>query len=338
MARNIQSQQTKGQFKLAGIVSGTSKDKFYVEEETKKGTPHRKVSFGLQTHKVENKINQVYVALDAYLFDNKKVFFYSKDEKKTTSVDWSNRTKFKEEGYKPIGINIGLLKKPNDKGQLVNDNQVKFDYDAVEYIAENLKDNDSVFVLGELEFNSYKDENGNTRSFTKAVPKQISLCKNDIEFTDGYEKTNGFNQTIVVKEIINDTENKRGLIVAYIIGYSSISTAEFVVKDKNLFAQIQKKIKPYNAMKVNGYISGLVETEEADDDHWGEADTTEVVSGGFKTELVITGVSASTIDTETYTEELIASDLAILSGFSEKSTDTSDDWGTDSEDDLDEWA
>ena len=94
-------QQTKGFFKLQGIISGVKRSEFYSEKMTKSDNPklRKSVKFAVQT----SLDNKVFVTLAAQPMD--KVYFSKKSETKgekgvTKAVDWDKRKTFKEDGFK----------------------------------------------------------------------------------------------------------------------------------------------------------------------------------------------------------------------------------------------
>ena len=163
--------QTKGTFQVRGIVSGVEKDNFYTEKKTKTGNDFRMVNFGVE---YEDK-KTIYPSLNGMPRD--KVYFSKKNEDGKTEVKaiaWKDRIKKAPEGYRMIGVLAGLQKIKDENGKVRNDNKTLTEYDACEYISENLQDGDSVFVKGNLEFGSYTNKDGEVSRTTKFVPTQIS--------------------------------------------------------------------------------------------------------------------------------------------------------------------
>lgn len=333
-------QEIKGSFQLRGVVTGTEKDNFYKELTTKSNKPMRMVNFGVNIDK--NKA--VYIGLNG--MEKDKVFFSKSEgkgkDKKTVveKVDWANRLSFKKEGFRPIGVNLGITKVIDAKGNEVNDKQTKFEYDACKYIADNLKDDVSVFVKGRLEFSTYNDKHQ-----TKFTPNQISLCK-PIDFdADDFAVLGNFEQVIVFMGI---EKNEAGTftVSAKIITYNSIEDAEFIVENAKL-AKNLRGLKPYTAIKVFGDIRVEHDIEEVEeDDGWGTPNPMERVNNPTTRTLVITGADKESIDTDTYSEELIEEAIAKIK--SEKSADkdfgdsSDDDWGEaptakNDSSDVDEW-
>ena len=62
--------QTKGSFQIKGVVTGTQKDNFYKETQTKTQKPWRILNFGVKN----NKDSTIYVTLSDGEKD--KVYFY----------------------------------------------------------------------------------------------------------------------------------------------------------------------------------------------------------------------------------------------------------------------
>lgn len=347
--------QTKGTFQVRGIVSGVEKDSFYVEKQTRTGKEFRMINFGVE---YDDK-KTIFPTLNGMPRD--KVYFSKKDKDTgntdTKAIAWKDRIKKAPEGYRMIGVLAGLQKIKDENGKVRNDNKTLTEYDACEYISENLQDGDSVFVKGNLEFGSYTNKDGEVSRTTKFVPTQISLCQNDVDFeAEDYAPAHDFTQTIVFVGIDQERENDkptgRFVVDAKIVNYNSIESAEFIIEDAKLAKQMRSGLKPYNSIQVHGHINVVNNVEdvndEEDDDCWGESndmDNKRVFAPTHR-ELIITGAKPSTIDKETYTEKAI--DEAIkkvnaskkaeqdFTGKAESTSNVDDDWGDDASDDDDE--
>ena len=212
-------QETKGSFQLRGVVTGTSKDSSYKEIKTKSNKPMRLVNFGVNI----DKEKAVYINLNGM---EKETVFSSKSEGKgkdkktvTEKVAWKDRLSFKKDGFRPIGVNLGIVKTIDANGNEVNDKQTKFEYDACKYIADNLTDDVSIFVKGKLEYSTYNDSHQ-----TKFVPNQISLCK-PVDFdSDDFEVLGDFEQVIVFMGI-SKNDNGTFTVTAKIVTYNSVEDA-----------------------------------------------------------------------------------------------------------------
>ena len=347
--------QTKGTFQVRGIVSGVEKDNFYIEKKTNTGKDFRMINFGVE---YEDK-KPIYPSLNGMPRD--KVYFSKKDKDTgntdTKAIAWKDRIKKAPEGYRMIGVLAGLQKIKDENGKVRNDNKTLTEYDACEYISENLQDGDSVFVKGNLEFGSYTNKDGEVSRTTKFVPTQVSLCQKDVDFdAEDYAPAHDFTQTIVFVGIDQERENDkptgRFVVDAKIVNYNSIESAEFIIEDAKLAKQMRSGLKPYNSIQVHGHINVVNNVEDVnddeDDDCWGESndmDNKRVFAPNHR-ELIITGAKPSTIDKETYTEKAI--DEAIkkvnaskkaeqdFSGKAESTSNVDDDWGDDVSDDEDE--
>ena len=347
--------QTKGTFQVRGIVSGVEKDSFYVEKQTRTGKEFRMINFGVE---YDDK-KTIFPTLNGMPRD--KVYFSKKDKDTgntdTKAIAWKDRIKKAPEGYRMIGVLAGLQKIKDENGKVRNDNKTLTEYDACEYISENLQDGDSVFVKGNLEFGSYTNKDGEVSHTTKFVPTQVSLCQKDVDFeAEDYAPAHDFTQTIVFVGIDQERENDkptgRFVVDAKIVNYNSIESAEFIIEDAKLAKQMRSGLKPYNSIQVHGHINVVNNVEdvndEEDDDCWGESndmDNKRVFAPTHR-ELIITGAKPSTIDKETYTEKAI--DDAIkkvnaskkaeqdVTGNAESTSNVDDDWGDDASDDEDE--
>lgn len=345
--RKISLPMTKGEFKVSGLATGTNKgDKFFENKLTKSKSQMNLLNFGVET----KKDSTVYISLNGLVKD--EVVFYKKAEKKgekgqTKKIKWAERYKFAEEGYKLIGINIGVIKTVNDKGQQVNDNKMLAEFDACKQIAENLKDGQSVFVRGNIDFSSFKNDKGEVRRNIKFVPSQVSLAK-DVDFeSEDFKEVNSFKQTIIFTGIEmddSDPSDKKARVQAKIVNYNTIEDTELIIRDSKLYMTFKKNLKPYQSIEVWGTIFNKVETsEEEETDTWGEANSFDTVKKSFIRELVITGANPSSIDKETYSEKEIEKAIRALKEFGDEPTGKSsgDSWGDENIDNTtsedDEW-
>lgn len=343
MAKNngLGLDQNKGTFEYRGIVTGVGKDKFYTEKKAKNDKPWRNVQFGLRISKDE----QIFLQFNG--MPQEKVFYYSRDDKKTEPVDWKERYSFKRKGYSLIGMNIGLEKTTDEKGNEVNNKKYLVAFDAAEYVSEHLRDGMSVFVKGNIEYSHFTRNEEVVRS-VKYVPNQISLCKEiNFDATDekgnGYEIVANFTQPLVFMGI--EKEEDRFLLQGTIVNYSTIENAEFVVENDKL-AKNFRKLKPYTFIKTWGNIrteknTDQVEVETADDG-WGEGNKMDRQFAPYKVYQLITGADPASMDTEKYSEKNIEKALEEMKKAEKKekqfesAKDDEDDWGSKGSSDEDD--
>jgi hypothetical protein len=319
--------QTKGVVQFRGVVSGVSKDTFYTEKKTKTNKDFRSLSFGLQVA----KMGLLFVSLNGMV--QEKVY-YSKTENgktDTIAVDWKDRNTYRNEGYRMIGVNIGLEKTVDEKGNEVNAKKYLAPFDACQYISEHLRDGMSVFVKGSIEYSHFTGNDGNTSRSVKFIPNQISLCK-DVDFEDEkYEVVSDFNQHIVFTG--GRKEGDKSIVEAKIINYQTIEDAEFIIEDQKLATNFKKNLKPFTGIKVWGNVRTVRNTDEVEveDDGWGSPDPTKRVNTPYKKEFVITGADPKTVDVDTYKESEIEKALESMKSKEKADKDFGDDegWGTD---------
>jgi hypothetical protein len=327
--------QTRGTFQIIGLVTGTEKDSFYKETQTKTTKkPWRILNFGLKTDKEAT----VYVNLSGGEKD--KVFFsktVTEDNKKKTVTEevlWKDRFKFNKEGFRLIGVNTGVKKIQDDKGKTVNDKKNLTEYDATKEISENLKDNQSLFIKGNIDYSHYLGNDGNEKRAVKFLPTQVSLCSKDINFDDEkFESTSDFTQIIVFIGIKQDeTEKTKFIVSAKIINFNSIEDAEFIVENKDLASTFKKNLKPYTALKVWGKLKVISDVETVSStDTWGEANDMDKINNPTKRELIITGADKTTIDIETYTEVKIEEAIVKINSSKKAENEFGNDtWGGNS--------
>lgn len=318
-------QQTTGTYQLKGVITGVEKDNFYKEIKTRSGKDMRLVNFGVEV--APNKT--IYNSLNGMQKD--EVFFSKRDKetKKTEikKVKWNNRNTFNEEGFSLIGTRLGLEKDEEGK----NIKKTLVEYDACKEINDNMEDDQSVFIKGQIEFSSYDSDNGKKRN-VKFIPQQISLCSKEIDFSEeGFEAESAFSQQIVFMGI--EKKDGRYVVSAKIITYSSIEDTEFIIKDDALAKLFKQKLKPYNAIQVHGHIVVEESVEQVqDDDIWGKEDPTKKLNSPTRRELVITGAKGSTLDKTTYSESIVNEAIKKLT----QEQQANDDWGSSSSSDEEE--
>lgn len=341
--------ETKGTFQVQGIVNGVEKDKFYTTSKTKTNKDFRRVNFGCEYDAKKS------IYLDLNGMPQKEVYFSKRNQDgktETKKIPWDKRNTFNEQGFRMIGVNLGIVKVANEENKMVNDKKTMHSFDACEYIKENLKDDASVFVKGNIDFSSYFDKNGNLARGIKYIPNQISLCKDvDFEEYDYIDKKpkHHFTQAIVFNGIEQEKEDDKAtgrfIVSAQVVTWNDIVSTEFIITDKNLAGLFRKNLKPYNAITVHGCIEVTQQVETVvEEDGWGEANEMNSNRSPFKTEMIITGATPSTIDRETYTEANVNEALNKIrnakqaeknfNGNANTANDEEIDWGEDVDDDV----
>lgn len=291
--------QTKGTFQVRGKVVGTDKDKFYIEKMTKNNKPWRSINFGVQFDSEKT----LYVGTNGMERDN--VYFCKKNEDGKTDkkvIPWKDRFNYHEEGYRMIGVNVGVEKTTDENGNTVNNKKTLTDYDSCKEISDHLRDDMSVFVKGNLEFSTYQDSHR-----TKFVTSQVSLTKDDVDFEkEEFHPVADFTQMIVFMGVTPNKEKTRATVEAKIVTYDTIEDAEFIIEDMNLARMFAKQLKPYTGIKVWGRISVEKDTEEVETtDCWGKKNNMDKVNSPTIRELIIEGADPNSIDTGTFTESEI---------------------------------
>ena len=323
--------QNEGQFKLKGLVTGANKDDLFKSTVQKNDMARNTLKFGVKT----SEDNDIWVRISDS--EKKKAWFYKKGDKKkgiegeSKSVDWEKRLNFHEEGFEPIGVSIGLDKDKDEKNIIVN----KHDYDACKYISERLENDMPLRIIGEIEFNSFDGQDGKIRSKNLNVKK---IYNSFVDFEkDDFVEENYFKQSFLFMGIDRakdkngnpDSEDPRFIVKGKVITYSTLEDVEFVVRNKKLGLNFQKKLKPYNCIEVHGVINNkrmAEEVEETEDDWGGELNPFDLISSPRKFEFEIKGINTKNIDTKTYTKEIVTEAFKADDEFG------NDDWEGNTED------
>ena len=344
---------TSNSFQCRGIVSGTKSQKFYKD---KIGANKDGISVNFGVNIADKK--SVFMTLTAY--PRKEVYYHKKGENgakgTTKAVAWKDRKKSPGEGYRLIGTTISTGK--DEEGN--NINTIFTEYDAVNWIHENLQDGDSVFIKGKIEFRSWTGKDGQIVKSINLVPNQISYTKKPIDFDDeDFNEMCEFENTIVFQSIDKEEDENgkstgRFILTGYSIGYNSVENVSFILKEDcaKLAENLKKRMKPGYAIKTFGRVEVInnISTVEGDLDGWGETSPMERINAPTIREYIVYRADPSSIETEDYSENAINEAVRKIKaaktakenfGESESmaTNDDSNDWGSDDTDfDNDPWG
>lgn len=343
--------QTSNSFQCRGIVSGTKSQKFYKD---KIGPNQNGISLNFGVNIADKKT--VFITLTAY---PKKEVYYSKrgengSKGTTKAVAWKDRHKSPGEGYNLIGTKITTGKDADGN----NINTVFAEYDAVNYLKENLKDGDSVFIKGKIEFRSWTGKDGQLIKSINLVPNQISYTKKPIDFDEeGYKEMCEFENTLVFSSVEpetdeNDKKTGRFILTGHSIAYNSVENISFIIpaEQEKLAKNLHKAMKPGYAIKTFGRVEVIndISAVESDSDGWGDTSPMERVNTPTKREYIVYRADPNSIEKEDYSEDKITEAIRKIKAaktakenFGEKpNIDVSvddDDWDTDDDSDDSPW-
>ena len=320
--------QTKGAFKLRGIVTGMSRPEAYSSKAAKSGRDMHTLSFGVQT----SKNNIQYVRMSGVALDMAKFTKYNNATKKNDAeqVPWKKRNEFKKEGYTPqFGIVVSLDKDGKSKRSL-------FSYDACAALATELTDGMSVFITGTIDVSSRdeKDNDGNpvTRSYTTCIPTGIYATKTDVDFEAAdFEEENTFKQRIVFMGAEKDDDDY--VINAKIVKYGDVvENIRFYCAQK-LWSGLKANLKPYHSIDVVGRLESVVSAEAQEDDEKSEQwfDTEDTTVKHFeriqprRKRLTITNADKASWRKDEYSKETIEKTQQAKEDFGGDGSD----WGAD---------
>lgn len=297
-------QQTKGEFKISGIVTGLEKDNAYGTGETKSGAPYKKINFGIKT----SKENQIRVGLFAMLQED--IYLWNNDKKSSVKKkyrDWAKNGKAWEESGNTL---IGISLKIGDDEETVRLPQ----YDAVDYINNNLSNGDSVTVVGDISYSTSVGQDGKTNTYINYNINGIYNSTKAIDFeSEDFKEVNNFKQEFMFVGAEKDEDTNKLYVTGRIINYNEtyVDTQFVINADKS--KTLEKLAKAYeNSMSFgttiyahgdihNRAITSEVESDsdfEEDDDDFlsammGEEDAMETVVT-YINELEIKGTAKST--------------------------------------------
>ncbi|GAB6989480.1 single stranded DNA-binding domain-containing protein [Paenibacillus pini] len=309
---------TYGNFVLKGIVGGTKSEKFYGEGSSN-GNDWRQLNFSVKI----NDNASVFVKMMGSKNDKVKVVDASdKKNKKEYYVSWADR--YKERKDKSdifMAAKVGLEKDETGKKNKIHS---LTQFDAVKYIKDTVKDGDSVYIRGSLNYSVYEG-----KGQIKYYIQQIYHTEEDVDFkADGFEPEASFNQEIVYLDSDYDNETNKTAINTMVIykdktgihpmPYVFIVNHEKYKNDIVKTAALKELTENFDRLsygstiKVNGNINIYAEkvTIDVNDDDvipdFGgfQAKGQETfVKGATVREMEITGGDGSSLIVERYQEE-----------------------------------
>ncbi|MDF2503881.1 hypothetical protein [Clostridium sp.] len=348
-----QKEQTKGTFRIRGIVTGLGNKNVFKEDTTKSGLDYRTIKFSVKTSPV-NKID-----VEIFAIKPEFVYPYSSKDKKSLKIPFADREVFKEDGYFEKNKKLFADKKKFPKSkQLYNPDKDHIDsyhvvgisltdnngkvalekYDGTAKILEMFNDGDTVFITGELQPNTYVNKQGvevfSARYNIGSIRKDV-----DVKFEDkDFQEISSFEQEVIINETFRDEDKQRTVLNAYTIGYGDkIEKIQLAVHDERTPKMAKKfeKLKFGDYLKLQGLARNeaeqIIVDEVEEEDEWGSETPSgynNSASTRYNPELVVTAVAKKDDGTSAYVKQKYTRE-----DFIEDSVEEDDDISLD---DLDE--
>jgi len=271
-------QQTRGTFKLKGLVKGIDRDNAY-EEGIRTGgkydgVPYRKLNIGLQTE----PNNQIRLGLFAY--EPEEVFMWNSAKKKKDSSYKGERVPFeqyletkevlKENGTAVLQTRVGV--DYDEKGKLQSEGMTS--YEASELIYENIDNDEGAFIEGQISYSTFTNRGGDEVTGTNYNVERFFKAKEPFDLKDEkYEAQNYYEQQFVFVDSMIDKEKKKLIVVGRVIDYhKNTIDVQFSVnygEDEDmgkLAKNISKKFKFGDLVTVFGEILNQAIEEEVEEE------------------------------------------------------------------------
>lgn len=292
--------QTRGTFEVHGILMGFKEEKAFSEIITRSNKKMRMMNLRLKISESEMMFLHLNGMEQEFVYFSKPVKGGKPEMEK---VDWVKRTRFSKEGYRLIGVGLGLTRGEDGKNELVT----LTPFDAINYVETNGTDGISVFVKGTIEYSSYEDKNSKEmKKATKFIPQAIYLSKNEIDFTsEKFVKQAEFAQPMVFTGVERTGDKDfQYFINGSVIGYNSIEDISLETNE-SLAKQLKDKVKAFNGITVTGKIQSSQVVETVTAEVWGEASSVGKAKTPARVTMVVTGARPETLDTESYTKKSV---------------------------------
>ncbi|PGO60621.1 hypothetical protein [Priestia megaterium] len=276
--------QTKNAFKVIGKVSRIDKDGAFKEDQATKGKregdTYRSLRFGVKTSETNE------ITVEMFDYEPTEVFMWNSDLKKKDSkykgsrfpfAEWEERQdELREEGYAVLQTRIGVTY--GEDGKIVSKGLPSFV--ASQEIYDNLDNDDSVVVEGEIRYSSFEDtQTGKKRERKSFVIKKVHKIK-PIDFEDAkFEEVTYFEQEMVFVGADLDRESNKVFVTGRVIDFAqNFHDTQFVVDfsdgqgghDEGMVKLSQaflKKFKFGDVLNVFGdTLNRVILEEQAQDD------------------------------------------------------------------------
>lgn len=277
--------ETKNAFKVIGKVSRIDKDGAFKEENVpvgqgrkREGEMCRSLRFGVKT----SDTNEITVSMFDY--EPQEVFLWNSKKRKENPNYKGDRVAFdewlereeelREEGYAVLQTRIGL--EYGEDGKLQSKGVPSFV--ASKEIYDNINNGDAVVIEGSIRYSTYTNQQGKeVEQKTYTIKKLFKLKDIDFE-SEKFEEVSYFEQEFVFIDSVVDKKEKKAYITGRTIDYyKNWHDTQFVVnfsdgadgidKDMETLAMaFDKKVKPYDLVKVFGDTLNRVIIEEKEDD------------------------------------------------------------------------
>lgn len=279
MAKELE--QTRGEFKIKGLVKGIDRDNAYEEgvrpDGRHAGRTFRKLNLGVQT----SEDNQLRLGMFSYEPD--EVFLWNNEKRKKDKDYKGERMPYEEylqkkdilkaNGTAVLQARIGV--ETDEDGKLITHGLTS--YEASEEIYDNIDNDDSVYVEGQISYSEYKNRQGDMTTAVNYNINRLFKSSNDFDLRDeNYEKQDYYEQQFVYVDSMVDKSKKQLIVIGRIIDYrkNTVDT-NFVInygEDKSmskLAENVRKKFKFGDLVTVFGQLVNRTveqDVEEEEDD------------------------------------------------------------------------
>lgn len=266
--------QTKGTFDLVGRVVNIDRENAYQEKTMdkgkNKGKSYRTLRFGIKT----SESNIVQVSMFSFLPD--EVYLWDSENKKGGKVPYENWKKNRK-GYEkqkkvPLQTRVGLEK--GEDGKNITMHLPSFD--VMEYIYDNLNNEDSVIAKGNISRNTYESRSGDVQTSVNYNLESLFKLKNEVDFSDEkFEEKSVFTEQFIFESADLDSRNKTADVYGKVVNYHGktndvIYKINFANEEDSGLEQMAKifakKIDYGSLLQVHGNVVNRAVTEEVDEE------------------------------------------------------------------------
>lgn len=239
-------QETKGNFKFIGIVENLDRQNAYSTGVTRAGKDYRRIAFSIRT----SPNNSLRVELFQQQPDN--VYLYDTKNRKTVKKPYKNWEKnvdtWEKQNLQIIGLNIRLGEKDDGVLRIPQ-------WDATQYLYDNLTNGDSVVVTGNTSFSTSTGNDGRKTTYKNFIINNVYKTSSPVDFGDeNFKEVNDFQQQFVLVDTMEVEDSDDVDVFTYIIDYNgNYTSVPFVIHTKDS-KTMEKLAKAYSRLEFGTTI------------------------------------------------------------------------------------
>ena len=270
-------EQTKGVFELLGKVVNIDRENAYQEKTMdkgkNKGKVYRSLRFGIKTS------NENTITVSMFSFLPEEVYIWDSEAKKGGKVKYDlwkkNRKGYEKQKKVPLQTRVGIEQGEDGKNITVH----LPSFDVMEYIYDNLNNEDSVIARGSISRNTYENKSGDTQTSINYNLESLFKMKKEVDFdAEDFVEKSVFTENFIYESADINTREKYADVYGKTVNYhGKTNDASYRINFSDdedgsmeqMAKTLAKKVAYGSVLEIHGDLVNravTVEVEEEQDD------------------------------------------------------------------------